>query len=150
MKTDEEHTSFWPPHCPNPGCEQANSARRGGFFRHGHYRTQVHGRRIPRFLCRSCRRTMSSQTFDETYRLRMPELEQAILDEISRGSSLRRVAEVLQINRKTVSRRLRRARVAAAHAAEAQTVAAVAEPEAPPPDAFRPRARSGRSRGQVV
>lgn len=123
MKIDDEHSNFWPPFCPNPGCEQASAARRGGFFRHGHYRTQVHGRRIPRFLCRSCRRTMSSQTFDVTYRLRMPELEQAIMEEIARGSSLRRVAEVLQINRKTVSRRLRRARVAA------ETMpAAVAEP----------------------
>jgi hypothetical protein len=52
---------------------------------------------------------MSSQTFDETYRLRMPGLEDAIFEEIARGSSLRRVAQVLKINRKTVSRRLRRA-----------------------------------------
>jgi len=53
---------------------------------------------------------MSSQTFDSTYRLRRPELEHAIIREIAQGSSLRRVALVLGINRKTVSRRLFRAR----------------------------------------
>ena len=52
---------------------------------------------------------MSSQTFDETYRLRRPELEDAIRSAVERGTSMRRVAEVLGINRKTVSRRLRRA-----------------------------------------
>lgn len=140
MKIDDELSTFWPPFCPNKGCAQATTARRGGFFRHGHYRTRVHGRRIPRFLCRSCRRTMSSQTFDITYRLRMPELEQAIMDEISRGSSLRRVAEVLQINRKTVSRRLRRARVLAA-TESMPGGAAVAEPRTP---AGQKRQTSGR------
>ena len=106
---DLESSDFWPPFCPNTGCSQSAGAARSGFFRHGHYSTRLYGRRIPRFLCRSCRRTMSSQTFDATYRLRMPGLESAILEEIARGSSLRRVAQVLCINRKTVSRRLRRA-----------------------------------------
>jgi transposase-like protein len=105
------HTSegFWPPYCPNTGCIQARHPRGDGFLRHGYYSTRLRGDRIPRFLCKSCRRTMSSQTFDETYRLRMPELEDAIRKEVDRGISMRRVAEVLGINRKTVSRRLRRA-----------------------------------------
>ncbi len=103
-------TSFWPPFCPNPTCAQATRAHKTGFFRHGHYTTQIHGYPIPRFLCRVCRHTMSSQTFHSTYRLRMPELEAAIIREIQQGSSLRRVADVLGINRKTVSRRLDRAR----------------------------------------
>lgn len=102
--------SFWPPHCPNRECAQATQPRRSGFFRHGHYTTHALGRRIPRFLCRSCRRTMSSQTFDASYRLRRPYLEEAIIREIAQGASLRRVAQVLGINRKTVSRRLFRAR----------------------------------------
>lgn len=53
---------------------------------------------------------MSSQTFDASYRLRRPYLEEAIIREIAQGASLRRVAQVLGINRKTVSRRLFRAR----------------------------------------
>jgi len=157
MFLEDDPSTFWPPYCPNDGCEQASAGRRGGFFRHGHYRTQLNGRRIPRFLCRSCRRTMSSQTFDVTYRLRMPELEQAILDEIARGSSLRRVAEVLQINRKTVSRRLRRARDGQAAAARSVMVpvAAVAEPRQRPERHRRPARdarvrRGGRSARKVV
>ncbi|HKY32036.1 MAG TPA: hypothetical protein VJV23_05820 [Candidatus Polarisedimenticolia bacterium] len=141
MTRETDASTFWPPFCPNLECQQAGSSRRDGFFRHGHYRTRLHGRRIPRFLCRSCRRTMSSQTFDTTYRLRMPELDQAISDELARGSSLRRVAQVLCINRKTVTRRLNRARRLSAVPA-APPAAAVAEPR---------RAKTARkSAGKVV
>ena len=101
---------FWPPRCPNDECTQAAASRPRGFLRHGYYVTRVAPRRIPRFICRHCKRTVSSQTFDKTYRLRRPELEAAIVKEISLGASMRRVARVLGINRKTVSRRLIRAR----------------------------------------
>ena len=104
-----EASGFWPPRCANPDCVQSSSPQKAGFFRHGHYTTRLQGKRVPRFLCKFCRRTMSSQTFDSTYRLRRPELEHAIIREIAQGSSLRRVAQLLGINRKTVSRRLYRA-----------------------------------------
>ena len=117
---------FWPPHCPNPECAQASAPRKAGFFRHGHYTTRLHGRRVPRFLCRVCRRTMSSQTFDSTYRLRRPELEHAIIREMAQGASLRRVAQVLGINRKTVSRRLFRARRQIAATTQAESLVAEA------------------------
>jgi len=105
--------AFWPPYCPNPDCThaaQGQTSTRPGFFRHGYYVTRFGTKRVPRFLCRACRRTMSSQTFHVSYRLRRPDLEHAILREIAQGASLRRVAQVLGVNRKTVSRRLSRAR----------------------------------------
>ena len=104
-------SGFWPPRCPNSACRQSASSDRGGFFRHGYYSSHAREHRIPRFLCRSCRTTMSSQTFDSTYRLRRPELDDAIEREVARGTSLRGVARTLGINRKTVTRRLRRAGV---------------------------------------
>src|SRR5688500_7234572 len=108
MNQDFDAVGFWPPFCPNVGCEQPVVARRGGCFWHGYYSYRVYGRQIRSSLYSSCRRTMSSQTFVETDRLRMPGLQSAILEEIARGSSLRHVAQVLRINRKTVSRRLKR------------------------------------------
>lgn len=102
---------FWPPWCPNSVCRQSSSSDRSGFFRHGYYSSHARHHRIPRFLCRSCRTTMSSQTFDRTYRLRRPELDDAIEREVARGTSLRGVARTLGINRKTVTRRLRRSGV---------------------------------------
>lgn len=101
-------SGFWPPRCPNSNCRQSASSDRSGFFRHGYYSSHAREHRIPRFLCRSCRTTMSSQTFDRTYRLRRPELDVAIEREVARGTSLRGVARALGINRKTVTRRLRR------------------------------------------
>jgi len=113
ISRSSETESFWPPCCPNPECSQAGASGQRGFFRHGYYVTRVRGRRVPRFLCRICRRTMSSQTFNATYRLRRPELDEAILHELAHGYSLRRVAQILGINRKTVSRRLLRSRLQA-------------------------------------
>lgn len=106
--SSEAVNGFWPPRCPNPACHLSAASDRGGFFRHGYYSSQAREHRIPRFLCRSCRTTMSSQTFDSTYRLRRPELDDAIEREVARGTSLRGVARTLGINRKTVTRRLRR------------------------------------------
>ena len=125
MGRTTKEIAFWPPFCPNSDCSQAAAPRPEAFLRHGHYTTRVQARRIPRFLCRSCRRTMSSQTFHVSYRLRRPDLEGAILKEIARGASLRRVAESLGVNRKTVSRRLRRARW------QAPQTSQVAETEGP-------------------
>jgi transposase-like protein len=75
---------------------------------------------------------MSSQTFNSTYRLRKPELENAILQELAQGASMRRVAEILGINRKTVSRRLMRVRRQTTPPVEAEaldlTAKAVADP----------------------
>ena len=103
-------TSFWPPYCPGPDCPQSRRSQRDGFLRHGHYQTSMQQRRVPRFLCRRCRRTVSSQTFDRTYRLRRPNLEEEIIRGLAQGQSQRQVAQTLGINRKTVSRRLLRAR----------------------------------------
>lgn len=101
---------FWPPYCPNVTCLQTGSDRSGGFLRHGYYSRHACNGRVPRFICRRCRRTMSSQTFAESYRLRHPDLEEAILRQMAQGGSLRSIARILGVNRKTVSRRLARAR----------------------------------------
>jgi len=126
-RTARETKSFWPPHCPQPECSQAAASVPLGFFRHGYYTARGQARRVPRFLCRFCRRTVSSQTFDETYRLRRPELEGAIIREMAQGSSVRRAAEVLGVNRKTISRRLMRARrLVHSHAGEPGSIPAIA------------------------
>jgi len=134
-----ELTGFWPPFCPNQSCIQSGASKPDGFLRHGHYTTHGRSRRIPRFLCRECRKTMSSQTFDESYRLRMPDLEKEILREIAQGASLRGVARVLGINRKTVSRRLFRARTSPESVGQAAAVS----------EADRSTLRSARSDGSA-
>lgn len=107
--SERPDVSFWPARCSNDACDQSRGDGKG-FFRHGHYISRARGSRIPRFLCRECRHTVSSQTFDRTYRLRRPDLDDEIRDAMARGTSLRGIARELGINRKTVSRRLRRAR----------------------------------------
>ena len=56
-----------PPFCPYPECEFHTKPPKSRWWRHaGHYDTQAFGE-VPRFQCRSCRRTFSTQTFSTHY-----------------------------------------------------------------------------------
>ena len=62
-----------PPFCPWPACPEHLRRRPGFRFRHhGTYATRR--RCVPRFLCLTCRRTFSRQTFSTSYYLKRPEL----------------------------------------------------------------------------
>ena len=65
-----------PPHCPNPNCPFHNPlAQRLALYRRcGYHLRRSPPYRVPRFQCRHCRRTFSSQTFCTSYWLKRPEL----------------------------------------------------------------------------
>jgi len=67
---------FTPPHCPWPECS-SHSPSSGApfrFQRHGSFQRLCDRRRVPRFLCLSCKRTFSLQTFAFSYYLKRPTL----------------------------------------------------------------------------
>ena len=94
---------FRPPFCPWPACSEHRRTDRGyRFHHHGTYTTRR--RVVPRFLCLTCRRTFSRQTFSTSYYLKRPELLLPIAAALQAGSALRQVARSLMCAPSTPAR----------------------------------------------
>jgi len=100
-----EHLSgFQPSFCPWQGCPEHLRSQSGyRFLRHGFFST-AQRRRIPRFRCRSCRRTFSRQTFAVSYYRKRPELLRPVAAGLVAGSALRQIARSLDCSPNTVAR----------------------------------------------
>jgi hypothetical protein len=103
--------SFHPPHCPNDHCPsrapRAPATRRTPFLwrRRGRFTRLCDGRSVPRFLCLTCRKGFSSQTFRVDYRLRLPRLHLDAFGLLVSKVSLRQSARVLGTRRRTIEHR---------------------------------------------
>jgi transposase-like protein len=98
---------FSPSHCPFARCPSRSQGR----FRAtpwGHFHRSCDGRLVPRFRCRACRRTFSSQTFRLDYRLQRPHLHLDLWGHIVSKCTQRQAARVLACTRKSVALRLDR------------------------------------------
>lgn len=73
---------------------------------HGSYTRKFDRRQINRYRCRYCRKTFSDQTTDSTYRQVKSKINPNIRALMCSKVSLRRIAILLNIDRKTVHRRL--------------------------------------------
>ena len=98
---------FRPPFCPWPEC-LAHLASSPRFQRAGFYRTKRRAARIPRFLCTTCRRTCSRQTFSTTYYLKRRELQVAIAAGLTAGSAHRQISRSVHCAKTTVTRQAER------------------------------------------
>lgn len=72
----------------------------------GWYRRKFDGRRIQRFLCRSCNRTFSTLTLTPTWRQQKPFINNKLAFKLCSGISQRRAARELGVDPKTIARRL--------------------------------------------
>lgn len=97
-----------PPRCPNRACVQHATPTPRFFVRHGYYKPRCRRRPVPRFRCRTCRRTFSRQTFRHDYRDRRPECNVRVFEELASGLGLRQVAKLLAINIHAVQRKFRK------------------------------------------
>ena len=94
---------FQPPFCPWRECSAHLRTTRGfPFRRHGYFTTLR--RRVPRFLCLTCRRTFSRQTFSTSYYLKRPELLLSLAAALMAGGALRQVARTLRCAHSTTAR----------------------------------------------
>jgi transposase-like protein len=91
--------------CPYTDCTNKNLSSKRTVIRTGRYRRKSDGQWIPRFWCRSCKKTFSSATFNECYRQKKRQKNEIIRRLLSGGISQREAARVLKINRKTVVRK---------------------------------------------
>ena len=81
-------------------CNIQNSIKFGRFRRSSDYRY------IQRFRCKSCDKTFSHATFDPTYYQKKRQLNYPCMMLLASNVSQRRAAKILNINVKTVARKL--------------------------------------------
>lgn len=87
--------------CINLNCAAPESViRDGAFFR------KDDSKWIQRFRCKKCGSRFSSATLSDTYRQKRRRINRPLLQLLSSGVSLRRSAQLLGVNRKTVERKL--------------------------------------------
>ena len=65
---------FQPPRCPNRACAAHARPDPGFCIRHGSYSPACRSAPVPRFRCKSCRRTFSRQTFRMDFADHRPDL----------------------------------------------------------------------------
>lgn len=90
--------------CPNTRCrsqlDQSFAYRKRGYFI-----TKWNAQPVPRYQCKICSKYFSSHTFKNWYRHKKPYLNLEIFRLYSSGVTLRRLAKVCGVNRKTVHRK---------------------------------------------
>jgi transposase-like protein len=99
---------FVPPHCPRTHCAYHRCATGWRWVRHGSFRRQCEPRSIPRFRCRHCGATFSSQTFSTTYYLKRPELLEPLFFRTLACSAFRQVAREARCAHSTLMRQAAR------------------------------------------
>ena len=95
-------TRFTPTFCPYPDCRGPAK-----YHRKGYYGRKCDGDRVQRFKCLSCGRWFSEQTFRVNYRLKRPELDAPIFEDLICKVTQRQSARTLGCRRKAVALRLR-------------------------------------------
>ena len=102
-------TGWQPPHCPNSKCGHHKPLQDGFPFKEdGTFVRKSDNRRIQRYLCLSCERSFSTQTFSVTYWLKNPELVQNVFMKTVGGMANRQIARDLGVNQGTVDRTISR------------------------------------------
>ena len=88
---------FRPAFCPRPSCSehQRQTSRGFRYQRYGFFSRLCDKRRVPRFLCLTCRHTFSQQTFAFSYYLKRPEISAPIAAGLVAGSAHRQLGRSL-------------------------------------------------------
>jgi len=101
--------SFVPLHCPNSNCHHHNGLHPDWRFKRcGYFWSHSQRKRIPRFLCHSCRRSFSSQTFAANYWLKRPDILPQLLTKTTGCMANRQIARDLAVAPSTIDRQLAR------------------------------------------
>jgi transposase-like protein len=99
---------FRPPHCTNPECPNYFHPPSGSWYKRiAPYDTITFGP-VPRFRCKTCRKTFSSQTFSIDYYAKKKLSHQYIFNQINAGAGLRNIARNLKVSPKAITNRINR------------------------------------------
>jgi transposase-like protein len=97
--------TFVPPRCPHADCEAHRQPPPGFCTRSGSYTADCHAQPVPRFRCKSCKRSFSRQTFRASRGDRRPDCNVPLLQLLVSGVGLRKAAELLDLDVHTVQRK---------------------------------------------
>lgn len=101
--------SWTPPHCPNSNCVHHNDLTlHWSYKKIGPFRRLIAPKCIQRFICNSCKRSFSTQTFDATYWQKRPDLDQRIFMKTVGGMANRQIARDINVSPATVDRHIAR------------------------------------------
>ncbi len=92
--------------CPKCHLTETNSRTRTVFVKFGQYRRKSDRVRVQRFRCSICGKGFSRATFDPCYRQLKRHVNQDVFNHLSSGVSQRRLSYLLNLNRKTIKRKL--------------------------------------------
>src|SRR5690606_22655449 len=87
--------------CPNPDCAFPFNLIRDGYFQR-----KDDSKKVQRFRCRTCGKRFSNATFSENYNQKKRRINFTFLKYYASGLSIRRCALLLNVNPKTVDRRV--------------------------------------------
>lgn len=100
---------FQPPRCPYPICPRHLAPGSGFYVRRGSYRVRCRVERVPRFRCKTCRRTFSRQTFRHDYRDKRPQTNAPLFCLLTSSVSLRQAARIVGLDIRSVVQKLAKA-----------------------------------------
>jgi transposase-like protein len=102
---------FIPPHCSNKDCKNFYNPESKDWYKFfAYYRTKAFGQ-VPRFVCRSCKKTFSSQTFSINYYAKHPIDYELIFKSLNSASGIRNISRDLYVhNRQIINRMIRLSR----------------------------------------
>ena len=100
--------SWRPPFCPNADCDSHAAPGTWRFKKKGYYERQRGPRTVQRYVCRSCRRNFSTQTFATSYWLKHPRLLGPLFHRLVGCSALRQIARELGVTHSTLQRQSER------------------------------------------
>jgi transposase-like protein len=96
------------PHCPNPHCTHFTAPQSTQWYiRYGYHRTTAFGS-VPRFRCKHCRRTFSSQTFSLDYYVKKVISYSSLLNQLVSASGLNDMSRQLNVRSESIENRFER------------------------------------------
>lgn len=96
------------PHCPNPQCTQFHSPSKQKWYIHYGYHSTCTFGRVPRFRCKTCRTTFSTQTFSIDYYAKKIVDYMDLVNQLVTASGLIDMSRKLKIRVETIENRFER------------------------------------------
>ncbi len=91
--------------CPNTDC-QCSKGNNGKFYiKKGFYKTKYNYQWVQRYQCKFCGTFFSTHSFNDTFGQHKPNKNTEIFNLLSSGVTLRRIAKIMNVARKTVERK---------------------------------------------